>query len=55
MTLQKNKCVTFKIFLSNSFLIIPLTLVTQNYKKRSVSVQEEDSNIVTNDKSELVR
>ena len=58
MTLQKNKCATFKHFLSNRFLIIPLTLVdlavAKNYEKRSASVQEEDSNIVANDKSELV-
>ena len=58
MTLQKNKCATFKNFLSNCFLIIPLTLVdlavAKNYEKRSASVQEEDSNIVANDKSELV-
>ena len=62
MTLQKNKCatsfVTYKNFLSNCFLIIPLSLVdlavAKNWEKRSVSVQEEDSNIVADDKSELV-
>ena len=51
-TLQKNKCATFKIS-----LIIPLTLgnlaVAKNYEKISLSVQE-DSNIVTDDKSELL-
>ena len=39
-------------------MIMPLTLgdlpVTKNYQKRSVSIQEEDPNIVTEDKSELV-
>ena len=53
MTLQKNWGTTSKIF-----LIIPLTLgdlaVAKNYEKRSVSVQVEDSNIVTDDKYELV-
>ena len=52
MTLQKKRVHDY------CFMIIPLTLgdlpVAKNYQKRSVSIQQEDPNIVTEDKSELV-